>query len=160
MDILFALCVDVVKEEQLPLGSAEAPIEYICRLEFGSNTIKASAVKVERGNGNKESSLMTATFTPSSCTYTKEGDKITIEDEYKSIVIVPSVNMIGIQTTYNGVPLVGYGFMKLSGDQYELMATINEYTSVKRPALDEHSRLASKINKVVTKVNSYKYKNR
>lgn len=159
MNILFARCVDVNNEEQLPMGTGKAPIEYICRFEFGANTIKVSAVKVERGNGNKESTLKTVTFTPSSCTYTKEADKITIEDGFYSMVIDPSINMIGIQTTYNGVRMDGYAFIQLDYDEYELLATLNEYSSIKRPAVDEYSILASKIKKVVTKVNSYKFKN-
>lgn len=160
MDILFARCINVAKEEELPMGPGKAPIEYICRLEFGTNIIKVSAVKVERGNGNKESILKTITFTPSSSTYTKEGDKITIEEGSYSMVIVPLSNMIGIQTIYNGIRFDGYGFVKLSDEDYEFMSELNKYTSIKRPALDEHSRVTSKINKVVTKVNSYKFKNR
>lgn len=165
MDLLFVNCLDIVKDEQLSIGPNTAPIEYICRFEFGVNTIKVSAVKVERGNGNKESSLYTVTFTPSLCTYTKEGDKITIEEEKSEgganlMVIVPSKNMIGIQSTYYDFPYNGFGFIKMNDDAYERLSTINEYTTLKRPALDEHSRLSSKINKVVTKVNSYKFKNR
>ena len=145
--------------------------DYICRFDFNTDSLVVSILKLELGsNGWKESHLIiAAVFYISECSYYRQNvgeknvDMIKIIDtRCKSLMILTQDESIALSLSnpITGDILIGYSLLPYSVLEHDRFGMSYYYSDLdESPSLKDYDNLSSKINSVVSKLNSYRFKN-